>query len=647
MNIKSHALSLLSWLKRRSDIIAFLVIAIAITLPSITALTSGNKINHNEDFYLYAGKHEAARKAILEYHTLPLRSFWLAGGYPSLGDPEDPALNPLILITLIFGTVTGLKIISFSAMLIGGLSTYALARYVLGYTKWGSLFSGLIYGLSLFLPLRIHDGNYNEVYAAFLPLCLLLIGLACQGRKIAVPILIFVFYTMLSDGKQTSLMAIFYMGVLCFLDVIPVFNTFGKKNLTSHPIDFANKLPEEQRAKKINIKPLKVIILALIATFFIGMMRFLPIIDLIGSHGGLWHPDIYIHTKIYENIYAYKFSYLIRDIIGLQGNIFSFVTTGWLPVLLSLIVFFKFRKASFPWAVNLLLFVLMMLAYNSPIDLFRILWNLPIFNTLSDFKYISYQIVFTLAIVSGQFFGLVEKIRSKWFKCIVAATLILVGVSSLYPKVDLIQKNTYLFDIPEELLIKQNEFYNIQGKDMGEVRKEPLNSLTYVNLIRGIGTIDINVAFLIDEKAVPKYFIDAAGDVIPNDKYKGEAYFLDSRNLAQVSFRPNSIMIQAEVNKPDTLIINQNYHQDWHTDHGKIYNQNGLLALQLDKTGHYNIKMRYFSRSFYLGLLISLLSLTAVIMACWSYRTGRLAKWSQNSSSILRWIPKSIIWLMD
>ncbi|HPX31346.1 MAG TPA: hypothetical protein PKW92_09710, partial [Smithella sp.] len=132
-----------------------------------------------------------------------------------------------------------LKIITFMALLVGGLSSYLLARHILGYTKWGSLFCGLVFGLSLFVPLRVYDGNTNEVYVAFLPLCMLLIGLACRGRKTAVFILAFVFYTMLSDGKLIALMIFLYLGILCLLDIIPSFNIFATKNLN-----------------KMNIKPL-------------------------------------------------------------------------------------------------------------------------------------------------------------------------------------------------------------------------------------------------------------------------------------------------------------------------------------------------------------------------------------------------------
>ncbi len=142
---------------------------------------------------------------MLEYHEFPLRAFWFGGGYPTIGDPEDPTFNPLTIITLIFGSVMGFKIIPFIAILIGGISTYFFVKYILNYTGWGAFFTGIMFGLNLFVSLRIQDGNPNEVYSAFLPLCMLLIGLACRGKKLALLILPFIFYTMISDGKYTAL----------------------------------------------------------------------------------------------------------------------------------------------------------------------------------------------------------------------------------------------------------------------------------------------------------------------------------------------------------------------------------------------------------------------------------------------------------
>ena len=552
--LKNGCSFLIHRLQTKKDIIALILIAVVITIPSISPLSSGNKVNLKDDFFYYAGMHEAVRKAVLEYHTFPTRSFWIGGGYPTLGNPEDPTLNPMTLITIVFGSIMGLKIITFISLLIGGLSSYLLARYIFGYTRWGSLFSGLVFGLSLFVPIRIHDGNTNEVYVAFLPLCLLLIGLACRGRKVALLILPCVFYIMLSDGKLTSLMAFLYLGILCLLDVIPLFNTFGTQNLN-----------------RINIKPLKVLLLALTVTFFIGMLRILPALELIETHGGLGTTFIWYKPNIYNPSPAgvMTLQQLWPNLIGY--NVLHILTIGAMPVLIALSVFLIFPRKAFPWGVTIFLFGWLALAYNAPVDLLKLLWHIPIFNVISKpIKYFSFQIVFTLAIVAGQFFWLLAKMRPRWLEHVLSIVLIIMSVWFLYPRFDALQKDTYTYDIPAEFLVRQNEFYNIQSTDsrpIARLRVEPLNSITYTNTIRGVGTIDWMAVIKLGENAVPKYFVDAHGTLIPNLKYKGEAHFLDSNNLAEAYFQPNSIITQVDLYKPDTLIINQNYHRDWHTDH--------------------------------------------------------------------------------
>jgi hypothetical protein len=624
--------SLMQYLRAKADIIALIVIGITITLSSISLLSSGSKVSLNEDYYYYTGMHEAVRKAILEYHTFPTRNFWVGGGYPTLGEPGDPTLNPMTLITIIFGAVKGIKFITLLSLLMGGLSTYWLARHIFGYTRWGSLFSGLVFGLSLFVPFRIYDGNTNDIYVAFLPLCLLLIGLACRGQKVALLILSFVFYIMISDGKLNAVMAFIYLGIICSLDVIPLFDIFGTKNL-----------------KKINVKPLKVLFLALTVTFFVGMLRILPAWDLIGTQGGLGTNFLWYKPKIYGPGYisAFTFRDLWQCLTGYE-NALSLITIGWIPVLLSIGVIFIFPRKAFPWLFCLILFGWVGLAYNAPLDLFKLLWRMPIFNVINKpFKYFSFQLVFTFAIAAGQFFWLLAKIRPRWLEHVLAIALILMSVGFLYPRFDEIQKNTYIYDIPAEALVKENEFYNVRGQDISRCRIEPLNSITYTNIIRGIGTIDWMAAIKVDENAVPKYFVDAKGTLIPNSKYKGEAHFADSENSAKAFFRPNSITVNVNIKKPDTLIINQNYHKDWHADQGTIFSKDGLIALRLNEPGNYNVTLRYIPRSFYAGIIVSILSFIILVFVCWSYRTGRLKKWSQNAFVPLRQLSQFIRWFID
>ncbi|MBC8230727.1 hypothetical protein H8E77_14350 [bacterium] len=631
--IQNLILSVFRFVKDQSDILAYVIIFLVITLSSIPPLTSGDKINLNADFFQYASRHESVRKSLLEYHTFPLRAYWFGGGFPTLGDPEDPSLNPLVLLSVLFGTVTGLKLITYLALLVGGLGTYALARYILGYTRWGALFSGLIFGMSLFVPLRILDGNPNEVYAAFLPLCMLLIGLACRGRKIALLILPFVFYTMLSDGKLTFFTAISYVGIFCLLDIFPFFSTLAPPN----------------SSKKFDIRPMKIFLLALCVTALIGMIRILPALELINAKGGLGHIDLFFHPKTYnpEGVYAYTFQQLWQETLSWKESL-GLVTIGLIPVVLFVIALFAFGKKALPWAINLLLFGWLLLAHNAPVDLLKPLWKLPIFNALyRPYKYFSFQIPFTFAVASGQCFWILAKLRPKWLEHLCAIALIVAGVWFLYPKMTKVQSDTYTFETPAEFLVPEEDFFNVEGQDLPRGRAEPFRAATYLNLLRNIGTVDWYTGIPIAENAIPKYFVDTNNNYIPNPEYRGEFFFLESENIAKGAFRPNSIKVLVNVQTPGTLVINQNYHRDWHANQGKLFNKDGLIGLQLHKTGSYMVHLKYISRSFYAGLAISVLSISALGFICWADLTGRLLSWVKSGSPFLKRGSQAILWLID
>ena len=862
-------------MKNLPDLLAFGVISIVITLSSIPPLASGGKLNLNPDFFQYASRHEAVRKSLVEYHTFPLRSHWFGGGFPTLGDPEDPSLNPLVILSILFGAVMGLKLIVYLALLVGGLGTYAFARYILGYTQWGALFAGLIFGTSLFVPLRVHNGNPNEVYAAFLPLCMLLIGLACRGRKIALLILPLVLYTMLSDGKLTFFTGIFYVGVLCLLDLLPIFSTFVPQN----PL------------RKIDLRPLKFFLIALGVTFLIGMVRILPALEHINAKGGLGHMDLFFYPETYS-VSGYKFKQLWQEPLG-WGGWQGYVRVGWLPVVLFGIATFAFWKRSLPWGIALVLFGWLLLADNAPIDLFKPLWHLPIFNAVRQpSKYFSFQIAFTLAVASGQSFWLLTRLRPRWLEPPAAITLIVVGVWFLYPRIAQIQRDTYNFEMPAEFLVPEEEFSNVQGRDLPRSRSHPFRAVTYLNLIRNVGTIDWYTGVPIAEDAIPKYFVDADNTYLPNPRYRGEVFFLEfgdaaelgsdlptleegnadnslvglwhldrvenklirdssgkgnsgflmsidrgaalvkgkfgnalrfngscwidvvpnsslrmdgsytlsvwinpsdmpesmerfiidtdfwrsggryalvlhqgsirfkhNDGIAQVSyaeaglepnrwhhvvgvfdqthlrlyvdgvlkattpytlpqtfkedvalrigcrthppqdecfigliddvaiwnrglrpaevieiwsrgsvetspaetasteqalppstakgtFRPNSITVEVDLQRPGILVINQNYHRDWHANRGELFGSDGLIALRLRETGVYTIHMRYIPRSFYAGLIISIFSLLVLAFICWAYVTGRLHDWTQHPLPFIKRGSRAILWLI-
>jgi hypothetical protein len=191
------------------------------------------------------------------------------------------------------------------------------------------------------------------------------------------------------------------------------------------------------------------------------MVRILPAVEHINEKGGLGNIDLFFYTETY-NFSGYTFERLWQETIGWKGKQ-GLVTVGWLPVLLSVIVTFVFWRKSLLWGIVLILFGWLALANNISIDLFELLRHLPIFNAVRQpIKYFSFQIVFTIAIASGQFFVLLRRLHPRWSEHLIAVILITLGIGFLYPRVAKIQSETYNFVRPQ-LTQSKSGFFNVKG----------------------------------------------------------------------------------------------------------------------------------------------------------------------------------------
>lgn len=597
---------------RKSDAIAVMVIVAVVTLTYLPVLTSGDKILLNNDFFQYASRHESVAQSVRLYQTLPLRSHWLGGGFPTIADPEDPTLNPLVLFSVVLGAVKGIKAIGYLAMLIGGLSTYGLARQILGYTRWGALFSALVFATCLFVPSRIAGGNPNETYGAWLPLCLLLVGLAAQGRRWALAILPVVFYTMISDGKLAALMAMLYVGVVCLLGVVPRLRVLS---------------PNGEGSPRLDHRPLMLFLVAIGLTILIGLPRLLPALEMISDRGGI-ATMVVAHPQTYsaEGVNAYSFDELWKGVRGYDRGIGTemlnrdLVTVGVLPLVLSGVALLVFWRRTLAWGIVLALFSWLILAHHAPVDLLAALWNLPVFDAIyRPYKYFSFQIAFTLAIVAGQSFHLLQRFGSRRVEGAIAVILIAVSVGFLYPRSTNMLAAAFVVDQPAVEKPREG-FFNVVASDLGGIR--PTRANPYLNVLRNVGTLTAFTPVPLATTVAPAYFIGAQDQYIPNPAYRGEAYFVDADagdTVAATAFQPNSMAVLVDVKAPGTLVVNQNYHRDWHADRGALSDFHGLLALRLDEPGRYSVQFDYRPRSFYAGvagMLVGLLGLAAM----WRWR---------------------------
>ena len=623
----------------RARVCAFLpplVILVLLTSAAWPMLASGERTSLNTDFYQFALRHELLRKSILEYHTVPLRSHWVGGGYPTIADPEDPTFDPLAIISVLFGAVRGLKWIEYIAMLAAGLGTYAFTRVVLRYSCWGSLLSGIVYGASLFIPARVHSGNLNEVWVGFLPVSLLLLGLACRGSRTALVALPCLFAAMLSDGKLACLMAMFYVGVVCATAFVA-----GTPEL----FDLGGAPPSWAARRR----PLKLLLVMSAMTALIASAKIFPTLELINSLGGFRHA-VGAHPGSYipERIDSYSFGVLWRELVGVRGYV-GRVSVGLIPLVLSALAAIRWR-ATLPWSVGLLVCTWLAMAYHAPVDLLKGMWHLPIFESIyRPDKYFGFQIVFSIAVLSGQGLDLIRRVPWLWIRRLMSGLLVVASAAFFYPKIHDVLSTTYEFEAPEaELPTGEQVFFQVAGRGLPDgvviLRDEGYN-----NVRKNIGTIDWYTGVPLPAHAAPKYFVTPENGYVSNPDYRGEAYIVEpasGRLAGSPAFAPNQIYLSVFMDHPGTVVINQNFNRDWYSNTGPIVNWNGLLAVSLPQ-GVHEIRLRYRPRMVLIGVGVSLVSLLMLLVCAWVSRTGLARHWASNGAGPLRGIGLVVVFLLE
>ncbi len=120
------------------------------------------------DWDYYFSMHTNIRETITTYHQFPLWNPYTCGGTSALGDPEFPALSPLFLLELLFGTPAGLRLSIYVSTAIGALGMLHLARK-LRIGPLGALVASLGMSFGTVNLLEIVEGHQNILAAMYIP----------------------------------------------------------------------------------------------------------------------------------------------------------------------------------------------------------------------------------------------------------------------------------------------------------------------------------------------------------------------------------------------------------------------------------------------------------------------------------------------
>ncbi len=595
------------------------------------------------------------KKTLLHYGQLPLWTPYFGGGYPLWAYPENDLLNPFFLALLPCNLWLALKVRVWIYYLIGASGMYLLGRKGFRFSPAGAFFSAALFSFQSYLPYHTATGNLYIGSYYYLPWLLYLLIKTPAAKK----------YLILSSLLLAHLLSgATGLWVPCLLLFL-----------------FLWSLLEAVRARP-RFAYLKNLLLITVIALLLSAVRLLPLGELLrhnerafsdyseAARGSL-SPSGLVASLIRPGPFLpTEGDGLSRD-EPLSDSTIYFGPAALFLIILALI--FRFRKFALLLPL-LVVFSLLAMGDGSPLDLFRLLWRLPVFRSIHfPNKYFSPFIAFILSLIAGGFFPLH---RRQAASRLLSTLSLLVGLGivahlflvdgryhrglfdrpppALSPSRSFFPALTFLdpSPLPESLregsipLYRPGDFDHPYGAfrrlklDRGKGPEESVVLLQRYNAeqsalaAENIGSIYWYGGLYLPEMASPKYFIGLGWIDLntipahcypqervyyPNPAYRGEAYLESSRRPVGIKeFTPTSLLLSVEALRGDTLVVNQNYYPGWRSTAGEVFAHGGLLAVRLDRPGSYPVRFSYLPATFFLGLTVSVL--TALGIFIWAVK---------------------------
>ncbi len=144
-----------------------LVCAQAALIYSLAFLLSGSKLGVH-DWELFTAMAEIPRVIVLKFGQFPFWNPYIGGGNILFHHPEVSILSPFFALTLAFGAVIGLKLQFMVCYFLGFWGSVRFARALGMSESAGYLFASIYFG-SAFFALHFSEGHIPFTHFAFLP----------------------------------------------------------------------------------------------------------------------------------------------------------------------------------------------------------------------------------------------------------------------------------------------------------------------------------------------------------------------------------------------------------------------------------------------------------------------------------------------
>lgn len=567
----------------------FIILSIIFLAPLFKDALNWGDYDWDQHFFYT----EAQRKTLLVYKELPFWNPYYCGGNVLLAHPESSWLSPFFVIILMFGTVIGLKVLSFLYFLLGTFGMYLLAKEF-QMSRYASYFPPMIFMFSSWYVVHTHVGHTLYFTFSFLPYAFLFFKRSINDiRYIFASSLAIVLITF--GGGATYPLLYTCMVISVYAIAVSV--------------------------KKKTIAPVVRMTIIFLISFLLGAVKFVPMSLFITNHAlhfddkqptgintvisALLSKEQGVESRSYYSEYSYTERWYDRE-----GNLVEKtidVTPIWkwheysayigiVPFILFMIALFVLWKKHWDLILSTLFFF--SLTLGDSFILYPIVRNLPIFSSLHGPSRFIVPLVFLISLLVGLIMTHIEATKIRYKKTRITNSLVLLlaiwTLFSLFIVNMPLSKDTF----PQKPLdvTHKDTFFQVYTKERYVTH--------FPNVLQNIGTLNCYERIKPPLGASPYLYED---DLYPY--YKGEAYLLRQNISQEIKYwSPNKITVNVETDKDDILILNENYYDGWKADSNPATEKYGKVAASVTPE-ETSVQFRYVPPGFILGTIISVLTM--------------------------------------
>jgi hypothetical protein len=621
--------------RRWTPIAVIALVALGFGIPMVLepAGIQGGDAYRNNDWLSILVFRQWLHHSVHELGQFPLWCPFLGGGYPTVQHPSDGSLTPLAIPVLLFGDVAGVKIDLVLLVFLGGLGVYLTARDHLGLSPRGALFSAVAFQAAGWLPSMLLVGFYNLALYQLIPLIVYFAVRAHGQLRFAIPAgVLFGFFAHV--GAMGSAVLGLFLAVLTL----------------------ACSVRRRRGRAPVTWRPSAALGLTVLIALGVAAVKLVGVADLrergFYMHGWAadamppsaepWNepppdsPVDYRSKDWSDSFYTSGAHFLAASVSHVplepatdaQGESlndeYAFLGIPWTAALLFLPGLVLTWRRSLPFAIAGGTLLVLCFGPYSPLDLYRlVVWSMPPLRDISQFyKYGNFFVLLVITLASGGVFDALGDRR--WVSPVSA-----VALASLLPFLAVhgtLTAERFRYPAPElpaaDTFHQVRTAFNPLGDSDPFLYREltrPLTLTEYHNVGRGVGTVDWYADIYLPENAIPATLISPTdGSQAPNPHYRGEAWLDDGGGeVLQIFIRANSVDVVLDLDRPATLVVNQNHDPRWRSDAGAVEAQAGLLAVALDQPGRQVVQLRFVPRDIHAGIAISATTLLLCGVAWW------------------------------